>query len=245
MFIDSFFPSTVAGSEIIVLFVWLCLCNVVDVNVEWSIFRNVRNDIPTLSHKFSIRMLQFRTRSRSAKNSFIHTPEQGDSRDFYSKCVNFSINVLSKIRLNFHFHSPICISIDRNRFLAPTSTLDQDADKRPKCYNDQNEFEPGPRRQFKSITTMFCVKHSSIWALGDLVLDAVADISPTFKRNAQKEFSLRYKHKRFQVSAQNVKSRSHREKNEIDLRGLPPVLRNFGPFIESLGIEFKSNSNTY
>lgn len=91
-----------------------------------------------------------------------------------------------------------------------------------------------PKRMYDRSTTSIHelnddVLRETFQHLSDDDLCVVAEVCSTFKRNAQAEFSSRYRNARF-----NVTSRT-RESEIGFLRRLDPMLRNFGPYIKSLG----------
>lgn len=81
--------------------------------------------------------------------------------------------------------------------------------------------------------------------LHDLDLFAVADVCSTFKRNAQAEFSSRYKHKRLKISVQDpswIESTDNFfTENRIHPGHLSSVLRNFGPLMNSFGMHWDNS----
>lgn len=79
--------------------------------------------------------------------------------------------------------------------------------------------------------------------LDDRELCAVADVCSMFKRNVQAEFSWRYRNKRFHIETRSVTKKAQCVENQIDIRKLPPVLRNFGPVIKSFGLQLTSMSS--
>lgn len=67
-------------------------------------------------------------------------------------------------------------------------------------------------------------------------LTSIADVCSVFKRNAQTEFFVRYRTKPFYIEVRSNDVATDFKYNEIHLRRLPAIMRNFGTLIHTLEI---------
>lgn len=75
--------------------------------------------------------------------------------------------------------------------------------------------------------------------LDDLDLHAVSDVCSQFERNALAEISSRFKQKRFVIWIYHELPKTGGSNNMIRLRNFLPLIRKFGPFINSFKIHVR------